>query len=124
VVSIQNCFPRPRPAAFHIGFYGRAHFGGGRHRAARLAACGLGLLLGRARTAQVRDVLRPDELAEDRAVAWSGGSEPESEINPSAIAATRERGMDISGEFPKPWTDEIERRVRALLDDLGVPARP
>jgi arsenate reductase len=108
-------------------------------------------------------------LAGDRAVAWSGGSEPGYEINPSAIAAMRERGINIAGEFPKPWTDEIvraadvvitmgcgdacplfpgkryldwelddpagksvedvrpvrdeiERRVRALLDDLGVPA--
>jgi protein-tyrosine-phosphatase len=107
-------------------------------------------------------------LAEDRAVAWSGGSEPGYEINPSAIAAMAERGIDISREFPKPWTDEIvqaadvvitmgcgdacpvfpgkryldwplddpagksvedvrpvrdaiERRVRALLDELDVP---
>ena len=109
-------------------------------------------------------------LAGDRAVAWSGGSAPGHEINPSAIAAMAERGIDISGEFPKPWTDEIvraadvvitmgcgdacpvfpgkryldwtlddpagkgvddvrpvrdeiERRVRGLLDELGVPAR-
>jgi arsenate reductase len=108
-------------------------------------------------------------LAGDRAVAWSGGSEPGYEINLSAVAAMDERGIDITGEFPKPWTDEIvqaadvvitmgcgdacpvfpgkqyldwelddpagksvedvrpvrdeiERRVRALLDELGVPA--
>lgn len=108
-------------------------------------------------------------LAGDRAVAWSGGSEPGYEVNPSAVAAMAERGVDITGEFPKPWTDEIvraadvvitmgcgdacpvfpgkkyldweledpagmsvedvrpvrdeiERRVRALLDELGVPA--
>ena len=108
-------------------------------------------------------------LAGDRATAWSGGSEPGREINPSAIAAMAERGIDISREFPKPWTDEIvraadvvitmgcgdacpvfpgkryldwelddpagkgledvrpvrdeiERRVRGLLDELGVPA--
>jgi arsenate reductase (thioredoxin) len=109
-------------------------------------------------------------LAGDRAVAWSGGSEPGYEINPSAIAAMAERDIDISAEFPKPWTDEIvraadvvitmgcgdacpvfpgkryldwtlddpagktvedvrpvrdeiERRVRGLLDELGVPAQ-
>lgn len=108
-------------------------------------------------------------LAGDRAVAWSGGSEPGHEINPAAIAAMAERGIDITGEFPKPWTDEIlraadvvitmgcgdacpvfpgkryldwdlddpagksvedvrpvrdeiEHRVRSLLDELGVPA--
>jgi len=109
-------------------------------------------------------------LAGDAAVAWSGGSEPGSEVNPAAVDAMRERGIDIAGEFPKPWTDEvvraadvvismgcgdacpifpgkryeewtlddpagqdveavrpirddIERRVRVLLDELGVPAR-
>jgi arsenate reductase (thioredoxin) len=109
-------------------------------------------------------------LAGDAAVAWSGGSEPGTEVNPAAVEAMRERGIDISGEFPKPWTDEvvraadvvismgcgdacpifpgkryeewtlddpagqdleavqpirddIERRVRHLLDELGVAAR-
>ena len=108
-------------------------------------------------------------LAGDRAVAWSGGSEPATTINPAAVAAMAERGVDISGEYPKPWTDEvvraadvvvtmgcgdacpvfpgrryeewvlddpagkdvdevrpvrdeIERRVRALLDSMNVPA--
>ncbi|MFA5608233.1 MAG: arsenate reductase ArsC [Leucobacter sp.] len=45
--------------------------------------------------------------AGDNAVAWSGGSEPGDEVNPAAIAAMREVGIDITGEFPKPWTDEI-----------------
>jgi arsenate reductase (thioredoxin) len=45
--------------------------------------------------------------AGDKAIAWSGGSEPGNEVNPAAIAAMKERGIDISGEFPKPWTDEI-----------------
>lgn len=108
-------------------------------------------------------------LAGDRAVAWSGGSEPGDRLNPAVVEAMRERGIEISGEFPKPWTDEIvraadvvitmgcgdacpifpgkryedwqlddpagqgleavrpirdeiERRVRRLLDDLEVPA--
>ncbi len=109
-------------------------------------------------------------LAGDAAVAWSGGSEPASQVNPAAVEAMRERGVDISKEFPKPWTDEVvraadvvvtmgcgdacpvypgkryqdwvlddpaglgveavrpirdevERRVRALLAELNVPAR-
>lgn len=109
-------------------------------------------------------------LAGDAAIAWSGGSEPGLDINPAAAAAMAERGIDITGEYPKPWTDEVvraadvvvtmgcgdacpvfpgtrytnwelddpagldlaavrpirddlERRVRALLDELGVPAR-
>jgi arsenate reductase len=107
-------------------------------------------------------------LAGARAVAWSGGSEPAAQINPSAIRAMAEVGIDIAHEYPKPWTDEavraadvvvtmgcgdtcpfypgtryvdwalddpagkdvdavrpirdeIERRVRELLDELGVP---
>ena len=108
-------------------------------------------------------------LAGDGATAWSGGSEPGTEVSAAAIAAMAEVGIDIAMEYPKPWTDEIvqaadvvitmgcgdacplfpgkryddweledpagqsvdavrpirddiEQRVRALLDDLGVPA--
>jgi arsenate reductase (thioredoxin) len=110
-------------------------------------------------------------LAGDAAVAWSGGSEPGELVNPAAVEAMAERGIDIGQEYPKPWTDEIvqaadvvitmgcgdacpifpgrryeewvledpsgktvddvrpirdeiERRVRQLLDELGVPALP
>jgi arsenate reductase (thioredoxin) len=48
-----------------------------------------------------------NRLAGDRAVAWSGGSEPGNHVNPAAIAAMAEIGIDIGTEFPKPWTDEI-----------------
>lgn len=108
------------------------------------------------------------ELAGGRAVAVSAGSEPASELNPAAVEAMRDRGVDISAEEPKAWTDEeiraadvvvtmgcgdtcpyfpgtryvdweladpaglpvedvrpirdeIERRVRALLEELDVP---
>jgi arsenate reductase len=54
-------------------------------------------------------------LAAGRAVAWSGGSEPGSEINPAAIAAMAEVGIDITGEFPKPWTDEIVRAADVVI---------
>ena len=56
-----------------------------------------------------------EHLAGDEAVAWSGGSEPGSEINASAVAAMRERGIDISREFPKPWTDEIVRAADVIV---------
>ncbi len=46
-------------------------------------------------------------LAGSRAVAWSGGSEPGAEINQVVVAAMAEVGIDISSEFPKPWTDEF-----------------
>ena len=54
-------------------------------------------------------------LAGDAAVAWSGGSEPGSEVNPAAVDAMRERGIDISGEFPKPWTDEVVRAADVVI---------
>jgi arsenate reductase (thioredoxin) len=54
-------------------------------------------------------------LAGDNAVAWSGGSEPGSEVNPSAVAAMAERGIDISAEFPKPWTEEIVRAADVVV---------
>jgi arsenate reductase len=56
-----------------------------------------------------------NHLAGDRAVAWSGGSEPGHEVNPSAIAAMAEVGIDISQEFPKPWTDEIVRAADVVV---------
>ena len=54
-------------------------------------------------------------LAGDKAVAWSGGSEPGIEVNPAAIAAMKERGIDISSEFPKPWTDETVRAADVVI---------
>lgn len=54
-------------------------------------------------------------MAGDRAVAWSGGSEPSSQVNPAAIAAMAEVGIDITNEFPKPWTDEIVRAADAVI---------
>ena len=106
-------------------------------------------------------------LAGEMAVALSGGSEPANQINPAAIEAMAEKGIDITREHPKRWTDsmlhnadvvvtmgcgdtcpfvpgrryedwpladpagqpleavravrdEIEKRVRQLLSDLGV----
>jgi protein-tyrosine-phosphatase len=54
-------------------------------------------------------------LAGGAAVAWSGGSEPASQVNPTAIEAMREIGIDISAEFPKPWTDEVVRAADVVV---------
>jgi arsenate reductase len=54
-------------------------------------------------------------LAGDAAIAWSGGSEPGSQVNPAAVEAMREIGIDISGEFPKPWTDEVVRAADVVV---------
>lgn len=54
-------------------------------------------------------------LAGDAAVAWSGGSEPGIEVNPAAVQAMAEVGIDISGEYPKPWTDEIVQAADVVI---------
>jgi len=54
-------------------------------------------------------------LAGDRAVGWSGGSEPADQVNPAAVAAMAEIGIDITTEFPKRWTDEIVRTADVVV---------
>ena len=54
-------------------------------------------------------------LAGQQAVAWSGGSEPGDQINPVAVAAMAEIGIDITGEYPKPWTDEIVQAADVVI---------
>ncbi len=109
-------------------------------------------------------------LGGDRVRVLSGGSAPAETVNPVAVDAMREVGVDIADQTPRPWTDEtlgaadvvvtmgcgdtcpvvpgtryldwpltdpagkgiedvrpvrdeIEQRVRGLLDELGVTAR-
>jgi arsenate reductase (thioredoxin) len=54
-------------------------------------------------------------LAGEQAVAWSGGSEPGVEINPAAVQAMAEVGIDITEEFPKPWTDEFVQAADVVI---------
>ena len=56
-----------------------------------------------------------NHLAGDRAIAWSGGSEPAAAINPTAVRAMHEVGIDITGEYPKPWTDEVVRAADVVV---------
>lgn len=56
-----------------------------------------------------------NHLAGDRAIAWSGGSEPAGQINPAAVAAMAEVGIDIAKEYPKPWTDEIVQAADVVV---------
>lgn len=46
------------------------------------------------------------DLAGDRVRVMSGGSEPADSINPAAVRAMSEKGIDITDQSPKPWTDE------------------
>jgi len=46
-----------------------------------------------------------EHLAEGRAAAFSGGSEPAAAVNPVAVAAMAEVGIDIAGRRPRRWSD-------------------
>jgi arsenate reductase (thioredoxin) len=54
-------------------------------------------------------------LAGERAIAWSGGMDPADEQNPTVVEAMAEVGIDISSEFPKPWTDEVVRAADVVV---------
>jgi len=46
---------------------------------------------------------------------FSGGSEPAESVNQSAVQAMAEKGIDISGEIPQPWADEIIRAADVVV---------
>ena len=46
-------------------------------------------------------------LAREQATAYSGGSEPADQINPTAVAVMAEKGIDITTQQPKRWTEEM-----------------
>src|SRR6185312_11426528 len=45
----------------------------------------------------------------------SAGSAPGEEINPAAVEAMRELGIDLSEELPKPLTDEFVRAADVVI---------
>jgi len=54
-------------------------------------------------------------LAGDRVSVYSGGSEPASYVNPTAVEAMAEVGIDIHDEVPKPWTDDTIRAADVVI---------
>jgi protein-tyrosine-phosphatase len=54
-------------------------------------------------------------LADDAVIGRSGGSEPGTTVNPAAIEAMAERGIDLTGEHPKRWTDEMVRAADVVV---------
>ena len=55
------------------------------------------------------------QLSGGRVEVFSGGSEPAGSINPVAVAAMAEKGVDISNQQPKPWTDERLRTADVVV---------
>lgn len=56
-----------------------------------------------------------EHLGRDDVVGYSGGSAPADEVNPAAVAVMAEVGIDITGEYPKPWTDEVLRAADVVV---------
>jgi arsenate reductase len=54
-------------------------------------------------------------FAGDHASVYSGGSEPAAEVNPAAIAAMAEKGIDITAEQPQRWTMDMLQAVDAVI---------
>jgi arsenate reductase len=55
------------------------------------------------------------QMAGDRVEIWSAGSEPAEQINPLAVAAMREVGIDIGGETPKILTVDSVSRADVVI---------
>jgi arsenate reductase len=54
-------------------------------------------------------------LAGEQASVCSGGSEPARAVNPAAIAAMAERGIDITTEQPKRWMPDMLESAEVLI---------
>lgn len=54
-------------------------------------------------------------LAGDDVDVFSGGSEPATQVNRIAVAAMAEKGIDISGEIPQLWGDEVVRAADVVV---------
>ena len=53
--------------------------------------------------------------AGDRVEVRSAGSLPGSEVHPLVVEALAERGIDLSGAFPKPLTDDVVRAADYVI---------
>jgi protein-tyrosine-phosphatase len=56
-----------------------------------------------------------DHRAQGAVHVRSAGSEPADQLNPAAVDAMSELGLDVSKEFPKPLTDEIVRAADVVI---------
>jgi arsenate reductase (thioredoxin) len=56
-----------------------------------------------------------DHHAGGAVVVRSAGSEPADRVNPAAVEALAEIGLDLSKEFPKPLTDDAVRASDVVI---------
>jgi arsenate reductase (thioredoxin) len=55
------------------------------------------------------------KLADDRVEVLSAGSEPAEKVNPAALQAMAEKGIDLSRERPKLLTDAAVRQADVVI---------
>jgi protein-tyrosine-phosphatase len=56
-----------------------------------------------------------ERLAGGRVRVLSGGSLPAAAVNPAAVAAMAEVGLDISARTPQPWTGAAVREADVVI---------
>ena len=54
-------------------------------------------------------------LGGDRIEVLSGGSAPASGLNPTAVRAMAEAGIDIGARAPQRWTEELVRKADVVI---------
>ena len=54
-------------------------------------------------------------LGGDNVRVFSGGSEPAAKVNPSAVEAMREVGVDIADNVPQKWSMEMLHEVDVVV---------
>jgi arsenate-mycothiol transferase len=62
------------------------------------------------------------DLAGDAIAVYSAGTKPAKALNPQAVESLTELGIDVTGEHPKPVTDEVLDTVDAVIV-LGTEAK-
>ncbi|GAA3666282.1 low molecular weight phosphatase family protein [Arthrobacter ginkgonis] len=63
-----------------------------------------------------------NQLAAGTVTVHSAGTNPGTSLNPQAVESLSELGIDITGEHPKPVTDEVLDTVDAVIV-LGTEAK-
>ncbi|MET3923772.1 arsenate-mycothiol transferase [Arthrobacter sp. UYEF20] len=63
-----------------------------------------------------------NQLADGRVTVHSAGTKPGQSLNPQAVESLTELGIDITGEHPKPVTDEVLDTVDVVIV-LGTEAK-
>ncbi len=54
-------------------------------------------------------------LAGDRVTVLSAGSTPAERVNPAAVVAMAEAGVDLGAATPRPWNDEMVRSADIVI---------